>query len=317
MDESTYEKLRQYVEGGGCLFMSVPHLTTNESREFLVNNLEPLNLLKGGDFSDLFGLRVTGRGDPIHTIETVKTEGTLPIVTGEWALTGGRYLPLAEPTDALVDLAEVEFCGADGVAHDGKSGKPVLARHRLEEGEAYLLLTHDFPGNSWLVGFMTDLVHGLAASVPSLVRLEDPSGDVYYTVREEPGTGLRRMHFLNTDWTKPGNEKRCVLRLADHEVPLTVREGRMSEVLWLGDFSAIIDEDYLYVEQVTQSSRSFLLRVHGIDRPTLRFRFLSGAGCDRVTMSGRPIAYDENDVWSSVRIEFGSSSTATLEIRMR
>ena len=62
MDEAQYGKLKAYVEDGGTLFMSVPHATKNESRAFLGNNLEPLNLVHDGDFGDLFGARVKGRG---------------------------------------------------------------------------------------------------------------------------------------------------------------------------------------------------------------------------------------------------------------
>ncbi len=317
MDEGSYEKLRQYVEGGGCLFMSVPQLTTNESRDFLVNNLEPLNLLRGGDFTDLFGLRVKGRGDPIHSIVADDSEDGPVLVAGEWPLAGGRYLPLAEPGHAPVDLAEIELRGASVVACDGKSGKPVLARNRLGQGEAYLLLTHDFPGNSWLAGFMTDLIHGLAGSFASPIGLEDLSGEVYYTVREEPTTGLYRIHLLNTDWTEPGNEKRCVIRLGNHEIPIRVREGRMSEVLWVGNLALLLEGDELYVEEVGQSSTAYSLKVHGIDRPVLRFRFLNGEPCDRITIGGQATVWQDEGEWSSVRVEFGSRSTVALEITSR
>ena len=65
MDEEQYAGLRNYVEDGGKLFMSVPHATMNESRRFLIDDSQPLNLVRGGDFADLFGVRVTGRGDEL------------------------------------------------------------------------------------------------------------------------------------------------------------------------------------------------------------------------------------------------------------
>lgn len=69
MDEAQYDGLRSYVEQGGRLFMSVAHATCNESRRFLVEGLEPLNLVKNGDFRDLFGVAVRGRGAQLGRIK--------------------------------------------------------------------------------------------------------------------------------------------------------------------------------------------------------------------------------------------------------
>ncbi len=40
------------MEDGGTLFMAVPHATRNEGRGFLNAGLEPLNLLRDGDFTE-------------------------------------------------------------------------------------------------------------------------------------------------------------------------------------------------------------------------------------------------------------------------
>merc|ERR1711964_380195 len=104
-------------------------------------------------------------------------------------------------------MGEVELAGAEVLATDGETGAPVLVRHRIGKGEAYLLCTHEFPGNSRLVPFMKPLLRALARSIPWPVELDDLSGDVYYTLREDAQSGLQTVHLLNTDWTAPGNEK--------------------------------------------------------------------------------------------------------------
>ena len=67
-DDAQYGRLKSYVEGGGTLFLSLPHLTRNEEREFLWNGLEPLNLIRDGDYTDLFGVRVAGRGPAVGNV---------------------------------------------------------------------------------------------------------------------------------------------------------------------------------------------------------------------------------------------------------
>ena len=95
------------------------------------------------------------------------------------------------------------MAGPPVVAVDGATGAPILVRRRLGEGTAYLLLTDEYPGNSRLSWFMTELVRGLAENVECDVNLDDPTGDIYYTVRRENGGELVRVHLLNTEPRPP------------------------------------------------------------------------------------------------------------------
>ena len=306
MTDPIYRKLGSYVEGGGRLFMSVPHLTTNETRDFLWQNMEPLNLLHEGDFEDLFGVRITGRGKRMSTLRFTD-DSRAPFRPID-------YPPPAAPKHAPVDLMNVELCGAEVVAVDHDSGQPVLVRHRRGKGEAYLLLTHDFPGNSWLSPFMTALVRRLATETPSSVVLNDPSGEVYYTVREEPETGLVRVHLLNTDWTQAGQERDCTLRLGDHEVRISLREGRLSEVIWTGDLAVLVEDERVFVDTVTTSATRHVLTLHGFGNPSIKVQSLEERTPARFEFEGLGLETDSSDGWSQAQVPFTERSVGNLTV---
>src|SRR5690606_37240488 len=56
-----YEHLLRYVRGGGTLFVSIPHLSTNVKRNYGTYTVD--ELVNGGDFADLRGVRVKGPGE--------------------------------------------------------------------------------------------------------------------------------------------------------------------------------------------------------------------------------------------------------------
>ncbi|MHA1228814.1 MAG: hypothetical protein ACTSPV_18980, partial [Candidatus Hodarchaeales archaeon] len=193
---------------------------------------------------------------------------------------------------------------------------PLLVRYHLGQGEAYLLLTYDFPGNSWLSGFMTDLIHGLAKMISSPVALEDPSGDVYYTVREEQETGLRRIHLLNTDWTKSGNQRHCVLRLDENDVQLTVKEGRLSEVIWFDNLVILIEDEKIYVEEISLSTGIYSVRLHGFGKVKIFLQRFDGKPFKTILFEDKPVDILGAEEWTTVKINFGHKSTGKLILKI-
>lgn len=299
MDERQYGALGDYVERGGTLFMAVPHATRNEDRTFLDRGLEPLDLLRDGDFSDLFGVRVTGPGTPIRAIEVVDAannpaaQAGVPIDTSHRDFRRVPAGPYQEPARA----ASVEMAGAEVLARDSQSGQPVLVRHRVGRGVAYLLTTWAYPGNPWLRGFVTEVVAGLAEHAPRAVTLEDHSGDVYYTVRKED-TGLHRIHLLNTDWSSAGNEKRCRLRLGEHWVDCAVREGRLTEMLWQNDLAILVEDSNVFIDAVERDAQGWTLTAHGCGETSVQVQRIDS----------------EDPAWKDVGIRFGHQSVATVQI---
>ena len=299
MDDKQYDALKRYVADGGTLFMAVPHATTNEGRGFLEAGLEPLNLLRDGDFSDLFGVRITGPGAPIRAIEIVDAERN-PASRAELRFDMGssfRRMP-AGPHHQPARVADVQLSGAEVLARVKESGRPVLVRHRVGKGEAYLLTTWAYPGNSWIRGFVTEVVAGLAKHNPRDVGLEDDTGDVYYTVRTESDSGLTRIHLLNTDWSGAGNEKRCRMRLGEHWIDLTVREGRLSELIWQKDVAILVEDPHVFVETVEEGEGGWTLTAHG---------------CGEATVGVWTPGHQDRR-WKEVPIRFGSSSVCTVAL---
>ena len=294
MDEAQYGKLKAYVEDGGTLFMSVPHATKNESRAFLGNNLEPLNLVHDGDFSDLFGARVKGRGGRLVRMLAEEDVAGNP-VAGVYQQSDKFRYPSGGPLHAPVDLADVELCGAEVLAREADSGAPILVRNRVGKGTAYLLCTFDYPGNSYLVPLMTPLIRRLSASLDWPVALDDPSGDVYYTVRDE-GNGVRHVHLLNTDWSAAGNVKRCRLRLGGGWIEVEVAEGRLGEIVWCGNLALLVEDEKVYVDAVSVRDDGFDVAVHGYGQATLKMTLLDAGKIDSLTLDDTRISTRDHSV---------------------
>jgi hypothetical protein len=315
MDEAQYEGLRSYVEQGGRLFMSVAHATCNESRRFLVENLEPLNLLRGGDFRDLFGVIVKGRGARLSRIRGDPSVPGNPV--GNFFQVPTRCSPPpVVPQHPLVDLADVELMRAEVLATDAESGAPVLVRHRVGKGEAYLLCTHEFPGNSRLVPFMKPLLRALAQTTPWPVELDDLSGDVYYTVREDDDAGVQIIHLLNTDWTADGNEKPCRLRLGDAWVDVTVREGRLSVVVRRDWLALLIEDHNVHVDRVRKVDGRFAVELHGHGAAEIKLHALEGRIAS-AAFGGVDAPLRSQEGWQVADISFGGRSMGELTVQSK
>lgn len=144
-DTDDYDKLLAYARQGGAVFLSVPHLTTRSDRDFL-REMGDLRLYRQGDVSDLCGVRVRGKSQEIYS-DAQWIDG--------WEDTGGNKTPLRLPNespeeDGPCHLAEVEMAGAQVIARDAASGRPLLVRHDVGSGAVYLLCTWAYPGHEAL-----------------------------------------------------------------------------------------------------------------------------------------------------------------------
>ena len=312
MDETQYGNLRSYVEQGGRLFMSVAHATTNESRRFLAEEMEPLNLIREGDFRDLFGVAVKGRGSPLTRIKAEPAVAGSP-VADFLHLPTSSSLPPARPQHSNVDLAQVEVYGAEVLATDVETGAPVLVRRRLGKGEAYLLCTHEYPGNSRLVHFVKPLIRELARMTPWPVELDDTSGDVYYTVRETEGEDTTTVHLINTDWTEEGNEKPCRLRLGDRWLELAVKEGRISIVHRSDTLALLIEDENVHAETIRRENDRFAVELHGHGNAEIKLRALEGQ-ITSAAVGGAETPAREHGDWHTVDIRFGQRSVSELSV---
>lgn len=131
--EKQYRTLVEYVRNGGILFTSIPQLCTNQTRNLAYPVEE---LVNGGDFSELCGMKVKSKGDRFYW-------ATAPI--GEKRLgfqTGRRFGIIATP----IGNVEVTDPKLDVLVVDDEVERPLITMHKLGKGEVYFLNSWAYPG---------------------------------------------------------------------------------------------------------------------------------------------------------------------------
>ncbi len=146
--EKQYTELCKYVKQGGILFVSLPHLSTNVTRNYTDFGVE--ELVHGGDFSELCGVKVKGKGQRFYW-------ATAPDKKGELGFKFPRRFGVMCTCMGDVEITDPEI---ETLAVDDEDMNPVLLRHRLGKGEVYFLNTWAYPG-------ATDLDYGPGAEIGS------------------------------------------------------------------------------------------------------------------------------------------------------
>ena len=124
--------------------------------------------------------------------------------------------------DGAARLAEVELCGAEVVAWDTFTGKPMLVRYPLGKGFVYTFTLWAYPGHEKFMRFAAAWVARLAEDNKSEICVEDASGEVFWTLWEDGDT--TRVYLLNTDWTTEGNTREVMLVTPHGRTKLCVEE---------------------------------------------------------------------------------------------
>lgn len=218
MISEDYEKLKNYVAKGGILLTGIPQFSTHLKRDFL-KDMKDLALMNDGDLSELCGIKVS-RGETVYCGQwncKDRTSYTEPELSA---------MPSDNPCeDGVPLLADVELCGAEVVAWDSYTGKPLLVKYKYGEGEVYTFTMWAYPGHEQFMGFSATWVRELAKRTLPDVYVEDGTGEVFWT-RWEDGDESRIM-MLNTDWTAPGNVKNVTLHVGDAIHTLNVKESTL------------------------------------------------------------------------------------------
>jgi len=224
MTPDIYEKLKDYVRGGGRLVMSLPHLSTQVHRK------PELELINDGDLSDLFGVRVRGKGEEaIH----VRFAPSLP--AGPYAFPSGTsYLEGVSLADielagAEVVATSVDLSGPNGISGAGP-GQPLLVQHNLGKGTAYLLTTWTYPGPH-VPAFLTDVLRTIVNAEQGDIALEGQL--VSYAVYDDKGASdpLAVTYAANMSFYNQPQIPTLIVR--DERIPLWVDAYGM-RVVWIG-----------------------------------------------------------------------------------
>ncbi len=196
------DKLRGFVENGGVLLTGIPQFSTHVKRQFLAD-MEDLALLNDGDLSEFCGIKVNGKG-----VE----------YCGQWNCKQREKMPEPElsamPSDSIDEdgkaiLADIELCGAEVVAWDSASGKPMLVRYNIGKGAVYTFTLWAYPGHEQFQHFCASWVAKLSAAALPETYVEDATGEIFWTVWQDGDSTM--LYVLNTDWSTKGNKKDITL----------------------------------------------------------------------------------------------------------
>lgn len=146
--DKQYRELCEYVRNGGILFISIPQLSTNDTRNYSSYTVD--ELINGGDFSELCGVKVLGKGERFYW-------ATAPDRKGELGFKHPRRFGIMSMPRGNVEVVDPNI---EVLAVEDEEMKPVLFRHKLGKGTVYFLNTWSYPG-------ATDEDYGPGATVDS------------------------------------------------------------------------------------------------------------------------------------------------------
>ncbi|MEO6908681.1 MAG: hypothetical protein ABI210_12415 [Abditibacteriaceae bacterium] len=177
--EKQYQILKNYVADGGTLFISIPQLSTNIKRNFGDYGVE--ELVNGGDFSELCGVKVLSRGERIYWATAPDNNSELGFEFPR------RFGILATPMGNI----EITDPNIEVLAVDDEQASPLVLRHKLGKGEVYFLNSWAYPG-----AFEQDFGPGSTRYSPGLV------GYIYRHIANK----LRGTIWITDDKNVPGME---------------------------------------------------------------------------------------------------------------
>ena len=222
-----YRVLCDYVTRGGKLCLGLAHLSTNVRRNYDYFTQE--ELINGGDFSELCGLKVKGKGAPF------------------WWATGPAGKPNALGLVAHrrygimgLPMADLEFTGKmedyEVLSEDDEAVRPVIVRCKSGKGEVYFLNVWHYPfeanrddgagaveGSKGLVGELYSCIGrtvrgNVWITGPDFVTPDEDCNWINYSYFPEAG----RICLMNLDYDR---ERKCVMHWFGEKDFITLKPG--------------------------------------------------------------------------------------------
>ena len=230
--DKQYKVLCGYVQAGGKLCIAIPHLSTDKTRRH--DTFELGDLVNGGDFSELCGLKITGQGRRFYW-----ATGPSRKINEMGMMRARRLGIMAAP------LGEIEFTGPrenyETLAVDDEHNRPVVLRCKRGKGEVFFVNTWCYPGalnqNNGAGSFADD--RGLADLLYEYVALQG-RGHAWITGPdfEKPDEDCRwivfsyfpdggKVCFLNLDYD---HERQCVLHYFGDKKFITLAPGEFLQL---------------------------------------------------------------------------------------
>ncbi len=234
MTEDIYEKLKKYVANGGHLVMYLPHLNIETDRA------KGIKLFRNGDFRDLFGARIYGKGwRKIQGMKCMAASSLKSYHFPKWRIsTDPRFIGLYTP-------ARVELSGGHVISgysdtyridRDILESRPVLIENNLGKGTAFLVAVYEFPADEGMIRFSKDLLRTVLQGEQADIRLissdriryavykgnlQESKGqyEVIYMLNTDPDvSGLARLWIrgkISKEFILPSNELRLAYLCGD------------------------------------------------------------------------------------------------------
>ena len=203
MTGGIYSKLKKYVEGGGHLVMNVPHLSTHTDRA------SDLKLYRRGDFSDLFGVKVLGKGKSgVIGTKCIERSSLQSYRFPFWRYkTDPRFLGMITPARVRVTTAKIIS------AHDNwyyaeleqLKRQPILVENSVGKGKAFLVTAWQYPGDDGIGLFYKDILRTVLAGEQDSIKVHS-SDRVRYAIYEDKLPRSKKysvIYMLNTDLDSP------------------------------------------------------------------------------------------------------------------
>ena len=130
--------------------------------------------------------------------------------------------------DGKAFLADIELTGAEIVAWDAASGKPMLVRNKVGKGYVYTFTVWAYAGHEQFQTFSASWVSKLAEENKLDIYINDSSNEVFWTVWENENE--KTVYILNTDWVEKGNTKLVTLVHNGKEEMLSIKERCLTVV---------------------------------------------------------------------------------------
>lgn len=212
--EKQYRTLVNYVKGGGRLVIGLCHLSTDDKRNY--NNFGVSDLVNGGDFSELCGMKITGKTRRYYWATGPETA---PNCLGFVARRRWGYMELP--------LGEIEYTGPESdyemLAVDDEEAKPFIIRAKSGKGEVFFMNWWGYPaaanldlgcgaktGSAGMVGKLYQYVAKISRGHVFITGedFENPDEDCSHIICSYfPDEG--KIYLLNLDYE---NERKCVLQ---------------------------------------------------------------------------------------------------------
>lgn len=211
MTPEIYAKLKQYVYEGGKLFMSVPQLSTSDIREEGIQGV--YNLVNNGDYSDLFGCKIKGKGRMYNWGVKFIEESSIPGYLYPYTKSG-----FCDPicANGNITVADVETAGGKVVAiladkfQKWREESPALMiENKYGKGYATLLTTWEYPGAKGLEKFVKVLLKEIIRAEHQDTDIKVIGSDkIQYAVYSNNDTDKTyTVYLLNTDYNVPASAK--------------------------------------------------------------------------------------------------------------